>query len=335
MRVLILAPFAEESLARLKRAGIMPVHENWLESGELQDPELLGERGDEERFDAVVVEADFLFTETFDAAPRLRFAGICRSATNQVDVDAATKRGIVVVNTPGRNAAGVAELTLGLMLAAARRIAELDRYVRGRNWDSPTTPYREFRGMELGGKTVGIIGLGAIGRRVAGLCKAFDMNVTGYDPFVSPEQAELAGVTWVELNMLLKTADFVTLHAPAAEDGTFLLDAQRIASMKRGAILVNTASAELVDQSELVEALSTGKLSAAGIDIFPSHPVDPTNPLLNLPNVVLTPHIGGATEDTIKRHSAAMTGDLIRFARGEKPLNLVNPEAWEHARGRT
>jgi D-3-phosphoglycerate dehydrogenase len=335
MRVLILAPFAEESLARLTAAGITPVHESWLESGELQDPKLLGERIASEQLDAVVVEADFLFAETFDAAPGLKFAGICRSATNQVDVEAATERGIVVVNTPGRNAASVAELTLGLMLAAARRIPGLDRYVRARNWDSPTTPYREFRGTELGGKTVGIVGLGAIGSKVAGLCKPFGMNVTGYDPFVSPEQAKQAGVTWVELSMLLKTADIVTLHAPPAEDGTFLLDANQISSMKRGAILVNTASAELVDEAALVEALSTGKLSVAGIDIFPTHPVDPTNPLLSLPNVVLTPHIGGATEETIKRHSAAMTGDLIRFARGVKPRNLVNPEAWEHARGST
>jgi D-3-phosphoglycerate dehydrogenase len=335
MRVLILAPFSEESLTRLGDAGITAVHESWLESGELQDPELLGARLNYEGFDAVVVEADFLFAETFDAAPGLKLVGICRSATNQIDLEAATERGIAVINTPGRNASGVAELTLGLMLAAARRIAELDRYVRGRHWDSPTTPYREFRGTELGGKTVGIIGLGAIGRRVADLCNAFGMNVIGHDPFVSPAQAAKVNVIWVELAALLETADFVTLHAPPADDGSFLLDAERITAMKSGAILVNTASAELVDETALVDALATGKLSAAGIDIFPTHPVDPSNPLLDLPNVVLTPHIGGATEDTILRHSAAITGDLIRFNRREKPVNMVNHEAWGQISGRT
>ena len=335
MRVLILAPFAEESLARLQAAGITAVHENWLDSGDLQDPELLGTRLNDEGFDAVVVEADFLFAETFDAAPGLKFAGICRAATNQVDVGAATQRGITVVNTPGRNAAGVAELTLGLMLAAARRIAELDRYVRGRNWDSPTAPYRELRGTELGGKTVGIVGLGAIGRQVAGLCNAFGMKAIGHDPNVRSEKAEQIGVTWVGLDLLLKRANFVTLHAPPAEDGTFLLDAKRLASMKRGAILINTASAELVDEAALVDALSTHRLMAAGIDIFPTHPVDPDSPLLDLPNVVLTPHVGGATEDTIRRHSASMADDLIRFASGNKPVNLVNPNAWEQASGRT
>lgn len=311
------------------------MHESWLDSNELQDPEKLGHRLHAEGFEAVVVEADFLFEETFNAAPELKVAGICRSATNQIDVAAATDRGIVVINTPGRNAAAVAELTIALMLAAGRRVAEADRYVRGRNWESPTAPYSELRGVELGGKVAGIVGLGAIGRRVSDLCNAFGMNVLGNDPFVTPAQANDLNITWTELDFLLEAADFVTLHAPAAEDGSALLTADRIARMKRGAILVNTASAELVDEPALVEALKNRQLLAAGIDIFPSHPVAPTNPLLDLPNVVLTPHIGGATDDTIERHSAAIAADLSRYLQGEKPINLVNEHVWERRRGHT
>ncbi len=335
MRALILAPFTNHSLLELNSVGIKTVHESWLETNELQDPELLGQRLQNEQFDAVIVEADFLFEETFDAAPNLQVAGICRSATNQIDVDGATERGVVVINTPGRNAAAVAELTIALMLSVGRRIAESDRYVRGRKWESPTAPYSELRGIELGGKVAGVIGLGAIGRRVADLCNAFGMNVLGYDPIVTPAWANDFNVTWTELDFLLESADFVTLHAPAADDGSALLTTERIARMKHGSILINTASAELIDEHALVEALTNRQLSGAGIDIFPSHPVDPTNPLLDLPNVVLTPHIGGATDDTIDRHSAAITGDLIRFSQDEKPLNFVNEQAWETRRGRS
>ncbi len=333
MRALILAPFSRESLDRLAASGIDVVHESWLESGELQDPEQLGARIASEKFDTVVVEADFLFEETFAAAPGLRLAGICRSATNQVDVDAATAHGIAVINTPGRNAEAVAELTVALMLATARRIPETDRYIRERNWESPTAPYSSMRGVELNGKVAGIVGLGAIGLRVASLLNAFGMNVLGYDPFVSPSDANREHVTWTELDFMLESADFVTLHAPSPDDGSPLLTGDRIAKMKRGAILVNTASAELVDQDALVSALSSGRLRAAGLDIFPSHPVEPTNPLLDLPNVVLTPHIGGATDETIARHSAAITEDILRFAQGERPLNLVNEPVWEQING--
>lgn len=333
MRALILAPFAKEALDTLRDSGIETVHESWLDSGDLQDPEELGARIAAEDFEALIVEADFLLPETFDAAQGLRFGGICRAALNQVDVDGATERGVALVNTPGRNAAAVAEMTMALMLAVTRRVAEADRYVRGRKWESPIGPYNDLRGGELGGKVAGIVGLGAIGRRVAELCNAFGMNVLAYDPFVTPAQADRLKATWTELDFMLEVADFVTLHAPPADDDEPLLDAARIDRMKHGAVLINTASAELVDQRSLTEALRSGKLSGAGLDIFPTHPVEPTYPLLDMPNVVLTPHIGGATDDTIARHSAMMAEDLIRFARGEKPLNLVNPEVWERRRG--
>ncbi len=332
MRVLILAPFAAESLAEL-REEMDAVYESWLETGKVQDPVELGARLRDGRFVAVVVESDFLFSETFDAAPGLRFAGVCRAALNQVDISAATGRGIVVVNTPGRNANAGAEHTVGLMLAVARRTAEADRYVRGRRWESPSEPYRSLRGVELGGKVAGIIGLGVIGRRVAALCNAFGMHVLAHDPFVARADAEKAGAVWSELDFLLESSDFVTLHAPPPDDGRPLLDAGRIGRMKAGAVLVNTASADLVNQAALVDALRSGRLRGAGLDIFPTHPVKPSDPLLGLESVVLTPHIGGATDETVERHSASMAVDLIRFKNGEKPLHMVNPEVWNRLRG--
>jgi len=331
MRVLILAPFSAGALARLRESADA-LHENWLETGVLQDPEDLGTRLDREGFDAVVVEGDFLFAETFDGAPRLRFAGICRSATNQVDVDAATERGIVVVNTPGRNANGVAELALGLMFSLARRVAEADRYVRARRWESPLAAYTGLRGAELAGRTVGIVGLGAIGRQVARLCRAVGMHVLAHDPLVPPGDAEAAGAVWVDLDTLVESADFVTLHCPAPVDGKPLLDSGRVGRMRPGACLVNTASEALVDTKAVTGALRDGRLGGAAFDVFETTPIEPSHPLLELDNTVLTPHIGGATEETVERHSEMMVDDLLRFAVGERPLNLVNPEVWERRR---
>jgi len=333
VKALILAPFADGPLSEL-RDEVEVVVESWTRrpSG-LLDPEELGQRLDNENFDAVIVEADFLFAETFEAAPRLAFAGICRSATNQIDVEAATERGVVVVNTPGRNAPAVAELTLGLMLAVSRRIVETDRRVRRGEWTSPTGAYLEMRGSELSGHTLGIIGLGAIGRRVAQLANAFGMHVLAYDPFVKPADSERAGATWCAFDLLLESADYLTLHAPAPLDGKPLLDAARLSQLKSGAVLVNTAAAELVDQSAMIEALRNGRLAAAGLDVFTSHPIESGSALLAMENVVLTPHIGGATDGAVFRHSAMMATDLIRFQNGERPANLVNPEVWERRRG--
>ena len=291
MRALVLAPFSAPEIAELQAAGVDVVHEDWLETGTLQDPEELGVRLASDRIGAVVVEGDFLFVETFDLAPELGFAGICRAAVNQVDVEAATKRGVVVVNTPGRNAVAVAELTLGLMLAAARRIPESDKYVRSGSWASPTGPYRELRGRELAGKLAGVVGLGAIGRRISALCNALGMNVVAYDPLVPPSVAERHGATWCDLDFLIESADVITLHAPPPDDGGPLLTADRIDKMKRGAILINVSAPELVDQNALETALRNGRLGGAGLDIFPTHPVEPSYPLLSLENVVITPHI--------------------------------------------
>ena len=333
VRALLLAPFSEQAIAELVAAGVEVVHEDWLQTGTLQDPEELGARISRDGIGAVVVEGDFLFAETFDLAQELGFAGICRAAVNQVDVEAATERGVVVVNTPGRNAAAVAELTLGLMLAVARRIPESDRYVRSGSWESPTGPYRELRGRELAGKLAGVVGLGAIGRRVTALCNALGMNVIAYDPYVQPSEAAGLGATWCELDFLIESADVITLHAPPPGDDEPLLTAERIDRMKHGGILINVSAPELVDQHALETALRSQKLGGAGLDIFPTHPVEPSYPLLSLQNVVLTPHIGGATSETIVRHSQAIAEDLLRYRRGVKPINLVNPEVWERRRG--
>ena len=327
MRALILAPFDPSTLASLSK--IMPVdYESWTETRSLQDPEELGRRLKKEHVTHLIVEADFIFEELFQNAPELQFVGICRAALNHIDLDAATQHGVIVVNTPGRNARAVAELTLGLMLSLTRHIPRLDNYLKAGRWQDPVEGYISHRGLELHGLTIGIIGLGAVGKIVSKLASAFGMTVLAHDPYAGNvgEQCESARLT--PLGELLQQSNFLSLHAPATADTTGMIGREELNSLPTGAFLINTAFYEMVQEDALVEALTTGTLAGAALDVHETHPISPASPLLMLPNVILTPHIGGATEDTVRRHSEMVLHDIQRHLRREKPVNLVNPEVW-------
>lgn len=326
MRALILAPFSERALEKLRRR-MHVTYESWLETRRLWDPEELGRRLDREGFDALVVEADFVFEETFDAAPGLRVVAVCRNALNQVDLDAATRRGVTVLHAPSRNAMAVAELTIGLMFALLRNIPRADAFVREGAWRDPSEAYVRWRGRELAGSVVGVIGLGRIGSEVARRCVALGARALGSDPFVDARRAAAAGVRLVSLNDLLRRADIVTIHASAPEGGPVVGEAA-LARMKPGALLIHTGAAEALDYAALAAALESGRLGGAALDVFEGHPVPRTSPLLRLPNVVLTPHIGGATRETVERHSRMIAADLERVQRGERPVRLANPGVW-------
>ena len=327
---LILAPFEAAQLQRL-RAEMRVAYESWLDTRALTDPDDLAARVNRDRVSALVVEADFVFRETFEACPSLRFVGICRAATNHVDIEAATERGVAVVNTPGRNARAVAEYALGLMLSLARRIPQAREYVAAGRWQNPAAGYTDARGVEIESRGVGIVGLGAIGRTLAAMCAALGMTVIAYDPHIGEPPR---GVAMTDLATLAAESDFISVHAPATTETAGMLDANFFARMKPTAYLVNCSDYSIADESALIGALSRRRIAGAAFDVFQTHPIAPDSPLLQLDNVILTPHIGGATEETIRRHSRMMADDLLRFARGERPLNLVNPEVWpsHHAR---
>ena len=308
MKALILAPFSTHDLDRLRRRMDV-LYEPWTESGRLWDPAELTVRLAGESIEAVVTEIDFLFDEVFEDPSPLRFIGLCRQATAQIDLDAAQARGVTVVNTPGRNANAVAELTIGLALSLARRIPEAGAYVRGGAWDHPLAAYTEMRGVELAGKTMGIVGMGAVGKLVARKARALGMRVLGHDPYATGPRY----VTMTSLDALLAGSRIVSLHAPETPETAGMLDERRLALMPRGGYLINTASAALVDQRALAGALRSGRLAGAGIDVYETRPVAPNNPLLSLDNVVLTPHVGGATAETIERYSRTITRALLRF----------------------
>ena len=324
-RSLILAPFAEGELRRLGERLDMQ-YESWMDSRRMRGPDELAAKLNALEASVLVVELDFVFEEVFEAVPSLKFVGICRAATSHVDVEAATANGVAVVNTPARNAQAVAEHALGLMLALARRIPEGHEYVRTGRWINPLGPYVEMRGVELAGRTLGIVGLGAIGRRLAEMAGAIGMECVAYDPYVGgpPPGVRLKG-----LDDALASSDFVSIHAPLTSETEGLIDSHGLALMKPTAYLVNLSDARIVDRGALVDALESGSIAGAALDVFETHPIAPDHPLLGLDNVILTPHIAGATEETIERYSRMMIDDILRFIDGERPLNLVNPDVWE------
>ena len=323
-RILILAPFAPQQLEVLRAAADV-TYESWLDTRRIQDPDELADRLRDERTDVLVVESDFVFDDMLDGTPDLRLIGVCRGSVAHVDVAAATRNGVVVVNAPARNARAVAEHCLGLMLALARRIPAADRYVREGCWQNPAEPYISMRGVELSGRALGIIGLGAIGATLANIGLAMDMDVAGYDPYVA---APPDGVAMCDLETLAARCDFVSVHVPATPETRMLVGERLLGRMKPSAFIVSASDASVFDQDALVLALGERRIAGAAFDVFETHPLSPDSPLLKLDNVVLSPHLGGATAETIERHSRLIAEDVVRFLDGNRPLRMVNPEAW-------
>jgi phosphoglycerate dehydrogenase-like enzyme len=325
VRALILAPFSERYLARLRRS-LDVTYESWLDTKVLQDPDKLGARLTREDVAALIVEADFVFEEVYDAAPGLRLVGVCRNALNQVDVESATAHGVAVTHAPGRNTNAVAEMTLGLMLSLARRIPQATALVTGGGWTEPTMGYRRFRGREIAGSTVGVAGFGQIGREVARKCVALGARVLVYDPYVRARQVRALGAEFAELAAIAAASDFFTLHVPDNEATQRLIGAEFLGRMRPGAFLVNTSGGNVVDPDALVDALEAGRLAGAALDVFEGHPLPAASRLRTAPNVVLTPHIGGATAETVERHSRMMTLEIERLLAGKPLKHVVNPE---------
>lgn len=251
------------------------------------------------------------------AGPRLRLVQKLGAGVNTVDVAAATERGIAVANMPGANAASVAEGTVLLMLAALRRLTVLDRLTReGRGWPADPELGQECR--DIGGCTVGLVGYGNIAKRVAQMVSAMGAAV------LHTSTRDDGHPGWRPLPDLLAASDLVSLHLPLTEATHELLNRTALARMKRGAVLVNTSRGAVVDEGALVEALEAGRLSAAGLDVFAVEPVQPDNPLLDLGNVVLTPHVSWYTADTMGRYLDIAIDNCRRLRDGEAPAHLVN-----------
>lgn len=226
------------------------------------------------------------------AAPRLKVVARAGVGVDNVDLDACTEHGTVVMNTPGGNTIATAELALGLLLALLRHIPQADASMRAGRWDR-----NAFVGTELTGKTVGIIGFGRVGRAFSQRVQGFDVTEVAYDPFVPEHVARHLGLSLVSLDELLACADIISLHAHVTDETRGLINKETIAKMKDGVYIINAARGVLVNAADLADALKSGKVAGAAIDVYDLEPPLPDNPLLNLPNVIYTPHLGASSHE--------------------------------------
>jgi D-3-phosphoglycerate dehydrogenase len=259
-------------------------------------------------YDALIVRSKTKVTKpVIDAASRLRAIGRAGIGVDNIDIPSATERGIVVFNTPDANATTTAELSIAHLMSLSRNLPQADRAVRDGEWK----PAR-YSGVELARKTLGVVGFGTIGRLVAERCAALRMRVLAYDPFVAPEIMAKHSAEAADLETLLACADYVTLHCPLSEKTRHLIDAARLASMKPGARIINCARGGLIDETALLEALQSGQLAGAALDVYEAEP--PTgSPLLALDKIVLTPHLGASTEEAQLAVSLRIAEDMVKF----------------------
>ncbi|SPM38616.1 Phosphoglycerate dehydrogenase or related dehydrogenase, partial [Mycobacterium numidiamassiliense] len=314
----VTAPLRGPGFAKLRELADV-VYDPWIDQSPLRiySAEQLAERISAEAADVVVVESDAVRAPVFDLG--LRAIASTRGDPNNVDIAGATEAGIPVLNTPGRNADAVAEMAVALLLAVTRHLVTADSDVRSGNmFRDGSIPYQRFRGAEIAGRTAGLVGLGAVGRALRWRLTGLGLRVIAYDPY--HDEAEHS------LDELLAEADVVSLHAPVTGDTAGMIGAKQFAAMRDGAVFLNTARAQLHDTDALVDALRSGKVAAAGLDHFVGEWLPTDHPLVGMPNVVLTPHIGGATWDTEARQAQMVADDLEALLSGNTPAHIVNPE---------
>lgn len=263
----------------------------------------------------LLLRSGYVTASLLTRLPDLRVIGVHGTGVDPVDLAACAARGVVVTNTPGANADAVTELTLALMLALLRRIPECAHRTRvERVWDDARQT-----GGELRGRTLGLVGFGQIGQRVGAIAKAFGMRITAFDPALAAAEIEAYGAEAMTMEELLAAADIVSLHAPAIPATRHMIDGAAIARMKPGAMVVNCARGSLVDEAALAAALTDGRLGGAALDVLEGEPPDPRSPIYDAPNIILTPHMAGSTNECLETIARTAGQDIARVLRGEPP----------------
>jgi D-3-phosphoglycerate dehydrogenase len=300
-----------QALKRLQQVARVTVYKEKASSLEELIQRLQGTKA------AINIRAYSKFNETvLRACPDLKMIAVLGVGTDNIDLSAASRFGIKVSNTPGYSAVAVAEHAMALMLAAARRITEHESELRAGRWT-------RLPMIQLHGKTLGIIGFGNIGRQVASLAKGMGMRVWAWTLHPSPQRAKESGIQFVELDQLLSQSDVISVNIRASEKTRGLVSRSALEKVKPSCILVNTARASIVDTQAMIDALRAGKLAAAGLDVFDHEPLPANDPILSLPNVVLSPHNSGMTPEAIEKGNEMVVENVIAFLQG-RLINLVN-----------
>ena len=326
MKILSFAPLAGPGLEKLRSFGDLEI-DPWDDHVPIQmhaGPDLVDRL---EGVEVLLVEADPVSRDVIEAAGSLRVIGTCRGDPVNVDIEAATKAGIPVLRAPGRNADAVAELTIGLLFAVVRGIVASDADVRANRWViDERIPQQRYRSREVAGMTVGLVGCGAVGQATAKRLIGIGATVIAYDPYADPAaMREL--VELVELNDLLDRSDVVSIHAAVTPETRGMLGAEQFSRMKQGAYFVNSARFGIADEQAVLDALRSGHLAGAAFDHFEGEFLPADHPLLSMTNVVLTPHIGGQTKETVENHTRMVAEGLEAIFAGREHPNVVNPEA--------
>ncbi|MHA2430588.1 MAG: NAD(P)-dependent oxidoreductase [Promethearchaeota archaeon] len=330
MKALITASISDEVLKEL--GTLMEItYESWRDTGiiYLDAKELIEKL---KGYDIFITTADDLKkSELFDHT-NLKLIVSCRGDPFNVNLNAAIRNNIPVIFTPLRNVDAVAELTIGFMISLVRNLSQLNRFLHSEefeiiDFEDWIQYYNRFIGIELLNKTVGIIGFGLIGRRVAERLKSFGVNFLIYDPFLPDEVIDEIGRK-VDIDTLMRNSDIITVHAAATEENDNLINRERIAMMKNTAYLLNLAKGSLVDYEALFKALKEKQIAGAALDVFPLEPIDEDNEFLELDNVIVAPHIGGNTKEVIVRQSNMLLNDIKLWLNYEKPKHVLNPEVF-------
>ncbi|MEX1330052.1 MAG: phosphoglycerate dehydrogenase [Desulfobacterales bacterium] len=310
--------FNDTPMAQLKSSGMDLID---MRGSGIQDPKFVEALN---RVDAILCGNDLVVNDAvLDMAPRVKAIAKMGAGLDTVDIAAATRHNAIVFHTPGANNQAVADHTFGLILNVARKIIYCDRSLRENRWE-----HTKIMGLEIWQKTLGLIGLGAIGRCVALRAKGFQMKVVAYDPFWPTAFADEQGIEQVKLEELLKVSDIVSIHVPLIPETKWMIDEKALNLMKSSAILINAARGGIVNETDLYKVLKNGVIAGAGLDVFENEP--PTNSaLLDLDNVVLTPHTAAFTFEGMNNMSIGVVEQLIAYYHGDKPVHIVNPAAWD------
>ncbi len=312
MKILISDPLAQEGVDILQEAGFEVDVKTGLDPEERK--KIIGE------YDGMIIRSATKVTpDLLDAATKLKVIARAGTGLDNVDIPAATQRGVVVMNTPGQNSNAAAELAVGMLFALSRHVPRGTAGLKSGKWEK-----KKLRGRELKGKTLGVIGLGNIGAIVAELGRGVKMKVIGYDPFLSDDDIRARGADPVPFDDLVATADYVTIHVPKTQETTHLFNGETINRMKDGAYLINCARGGLVDEEALCDALEAGKLTGAALDVFETEPPAENHRLLFRDDLVCTPHLGASTEEAQVNVAVAAARQVVRFLTGGEAINAVN-----------